>query len=85
MSNDPRTYVNVVDSHTGGEPTRVVVGGGPDLGKGTLAERRQRFRTQFDWFRAAVVNEPRGSDVLVGARSCSAMRSDLCCRRHLFQ
>lgn len=59
--------VQVIDSHTGGEPTRVVIAGGPDLGRGPLAERRQRFRDDFDSFRSAVVNEPRGSDVLVGA------------------
>jgi 4-hydroxyproline epimerase len=58
--------VDVVDSHTGGEPTRVVVAGGPDLGSGPLAERVARFR-ENDRFRSAVVNEPRGSDVLVGA------------------
>jgi 4-hydroxyproline epimerase len=67
MPNSEKTRVSVIDSHTGGEPTRVVIAGGPELGGGTLAERRERFRTQFDWFRAAVVNEPRGSDVLVGA------------------
>src|ERR687887_512597 len=44
--------------------------GGPDLGAGSLAERRDRFREKFDWFRSAVVNEPRGSDVLVGALLC---------------
>jgi 4-hydroxyproline epimerase len=59
--------VQVVDSHTGGEPTRVVVAGGPDLGSGPLSERRAIFRDRFDWFRSAVVNEPRGSDVVVGA------------------
>jgi len=59
--------IEVVDSHTGGEPTRVIVSGGPDLGTGPLAERRERFRRDFDRFRSAVVNEPRGSDVLVGA------------------
>lgn len=59
--------VTVIDTHTGGEPTRVVIAGGPDLGRGTLAERREVFRTKFDEFRSAVVNEPRGSDVLVGA------------------
>jgi 4-hydroxyproline epimerase len=56
-----------IDSHTEGEPTRVVVSGGPELGSGTLAERARRFGREFDWFRSAVVNEPRGSDVLVGA------------------
>ena len=57
----------IIDSHSGGEPTRVVVQGGPDLGCGPLAERRARFQREFDRFRSAVVNEPRGSDVLVGA------------------
>lgn len=59
--------VRVVDSHTEGEPTRMIVAGGPDLGSGTLAERRERFRRQFDEFRRALVNEPRGSEVTVGA------------------
>src|SRR5215510_12355172 len=59
--------VQVIDSHTGGEPTRVVITGAPDLGSGTVAERLQVFRERHDKFRSAVVNEPRGSDVLVGA------------------
>src|SRR5271165_5647712 len=62
--------VKVIDSHTGGEPTRVVIAGGPDLGKGPMAERREVFRDHYDDFRAAVINEPRGSDVLVGALLC---------------
>ncbi len=57
----------VIDSHTQGEPTRVVVSGGPDLGSGPMEERLQRFRSEFDHFRTAVVCEPRGSDVVVGA------------------
>lgn len=59
--------VSVIDSHTGGEPTRIVVGGGPDLGSGSVADKLKIFREQHDSFRSAVVNEPRGSDVLVGA------------------
>ncbi len=62
--------IQVIDSHTGGEPTRVVIAGGPDLDRGPLAERRALFREKYDWFRSAVVNEPRGSDVLVGALLC---------------
>jgi 4-hydroxyproline epimerase len=62
--------IQVIDSHTEGEPTRVVVEGGPDLGTGSLAERREIFRTRHDTFRSAVINEPRGSDVLVGALLC---------------
>ncbi|HKW28388.1 MAG TPA: proline racemase family protein [Verrucomicrobiae bacterium] len=59
--------LQIVDSHTGGEPTRVVLSGGPDLGRGPLTRRRERFQREFDRFRSAVVNEPRGSDVMVGA------------------
>jgi 4-hydroxyproline epimerase len=59
--------IHVIDSHTGGEPTRVVVAGGPDLGRGSVAERCRVFARDFDRVRSAVVNEPRGSDVLVGA------------------
>jgi len=59
--------ITVIDSHTGGEPTRIVIAGGPDLGRGTVAEQLKIFRDQHDSFRSAVVNEPRGSDVLVGA------------------
>jgi 4-hydroxyproline epimerase len=59
--------VHVIDSHTEGEPTRTVISGGPDLGGGSLAERVERFRAEFDWFRSGVVNEPRGCDAMVGA------------------
>ena len=59
--------IQIIDSHTGGEPTRIVVSGGPDLGGGTVAEQLKIFRDQHDRFRSAVVNEPRGSDVIVGA------------------
>ncbi len=59
--------IRIIDSHTGGEPTRTVIGGGPDLGGGSVAERLAVFRERHDRFRSAVVNEPRGSEVLVGA------------------
>ena len=68
MTNHER--IRVIDSHTGGEPTRVVVAGGPELGRGPLAARAALFRDRFDPFRSCVVNEPRGSDVLVGALLC---------------
>jgi len=66
----PSARITVVDTHTGGEPTRVVVEGGPDLGTGPLAERRARFQENFDRYRSAIANEPRGSDVMVGALLC---------------
>jgi 4-hydroxyproline epimerase len=61
------TFIEFVDSHTAGEPTRVVIGGGPELGDGPLSERLQLLASEYDTFRSAAVNEPRGSDVLVGA------------------
>jgi 4-hydroxyproline epimerase len=48
----------------------MVIAGGPDLGRGSMAERLDRFRLEFDGFRSAVVNEPRGSDVMVGGLLC---------------
>jgi 4-hydroxyproline epimerase len=65
--------IRVIDSHTAGEPTRTVIEGGPDLGGGTLAERRERFRLEHDRFRSAIVNEPRGSDPVVGALLCEPL------------
>ena len=59
--------IEVIDSHTGGEPTRLVLEGGPELGNGPLADRVRLFRERHDRFRSAVVGEPRTSDVVVGA------------------
>lgn len=66
-SNQLRSHLNVIDSHTAGEPTRCIISGGPDLGSGPLQERLERLRRDHDPFRRAVLCEPRGSDVLVGA------------------
>lgn len=62
--------LRVIDSHTGGEPTRLVVAGFPDLGNGTMAQRRERFAKDYDAWRKAIILEPRGNDVLVGALLC---------------
>lgn len=62
--------IRVIDSHTGGEPTRLVLEGFPELGSGSMLERRQLLAERFDDWRAAAVLEPRGSDVLVGALLC---------------
>lgn len=68
--------IRAIDSHTAGEPTRVVLEGGPELGEGSLEQRLKRFRDQFDGYRTAIVTEPRGSDVLVGALLCRPSDSD---------
>lgn len=67
--------IRVIDSHTEGEPTRVVLSGGPDLGGGSLRDRLQRFRDTADDFRRAVILEPRGSEALVGALLCEPVDS----------
>jgi 4-hydroxyproline epimerase len=77
MPANPRGGIHIIDSHTGGEPTRLVIDGGPPLGNGTLAERRERFRLHYDHYRSAIVNEPRGSDAIVGALLCEP--SDATC------
>ncbi len=66
----PANRIKVLDSHTGGEPTRLVFEGGPDLGRGPLSGRAKILKEKHDQFRSAVVNEPRGSDVMVGALLC---------------
>jgi 4-hydroxyproline epimerase len=63
--------IEVIDSHTGGEPTRLVIAGFPDLGQGSMAERREILRKEHDAWRAATMLEPRGNDVLVGALLCT--------------
>ena len=62
--------IQILDSHTGGEPTRLVVDGFPDLGNGSMAERRALLAAEHDQWRTATVLEPRGNDVIVGALLC---------------
>jgi 4-hydroxyproline epimerase len=68
--------IRIIDSHTAGEPTRLVLEGAPDLGTGPLDERVRLFREKFDAYRSAIVNEPRGSDTIVGALLCQPHRPD---------
>ena len=62
--------MRVIDSHTEGEPTRMIIQGGPALGGGPLSERLRRFSSEFDHYRSFAVNEPRGNEALVGALLC---------------
>jgi 4-hydroxyproline epimerase len=62
--------IRVIDSHTCGEPTRVVVAGAPDVIGSTMAEKREMFQLQLDRIRREIVDEPRGSDIIVGALLC---------------
>ena len=71
--------LHVIDSHTEGEPTRVVISGGPYLGEGTMAEKAKRLREDHDWLRSAVCNEPRGHEAMVGALLCEPHQPDCVC------
>src|SRR5215211_2079959 len=73
--NVPRT-IRVVDSHTEGEPTRVVIDGWPQPAGATMAERRDDLRGRYDHLRRAVVREPRGHDAIVGALLTPPVRPD---------
>ena len=70
--------IQVIDTHTAGEPTRVIVAGGPELGAVSPSEARELLRAQHDNLRSAIVNEPRGSDVLVAAMLLPATDSACC-------
>lgn len=60
--------VGVVDYHTGGEPFRIVVSGGPEIAGATVADRREYARRSddVDVFRKLLVNEPRGHADMYG-------------------
>ena len=68
--------IRAIDSHTGGEPTRVVIDGFPDLGNGSMSERLDIFRREHDNLRSAIVREPRGHDAVVGALLCEPVDPD---------
>ena len=72
------TKVKVIDSHTGGEPTRTVIEGGPDLGDGDIPTKRIRLQREHEDFRRALVTEPRGAEAMVGALLCASAHSDCC-------
>lgn len=65
-----KNRLHIIDSHTGGEPTRVIVSGGPELPPASMAGKLDYFRQHYDHVRRAVINEPRGSEIIVGALLC---------------
>lgn len=71
-----RYIINTVDSHTGGQPTRVVTSGLPIRGE-TLMEQREYLRVNFDHIRAALMCEPRGHQGMFGAVICPSTRPDV--------
>lgn len=68
--------LEVVDSHTGGEPTRVVVGGMPEFRSRTTLDLREELGRDHDWIRTLCIGEPRGFDAVVGAVLVDSDRDD---------
>lgn len=71
--------LEIIESHTGGEPTRVVIAGGPDLSAGSMEEKFAYFKKHHDWLRRTVCNEPRGHDAMVGALITPTTNEDCVC------
>lgn len=57
----------VVDTHTGGEPTRIVLGGFPPVYSDSIVERLEHIKQNLDWIRTCVLFEPRGNMDSFGA------------------
>ena len=71
--------LHVIDSHTGGEPTRLVMSGFPELVGTSIADQLDHLRTHHDQWRRACLLEPRGNDVLVGALYCAPVTPGATC------
>ncbi|AZF48027.1 MULTISPECIES: 4-hydroxyproline epimerase [unclassified Pseudomonas] len=71
--------LHVIDSHTGGEPTRLIMNGFPALAGATVAEQLDDLRSHHDQWRRACLLEPRGNDVLVGALYCAPVTPGATC------
>lgn len=71
--------LHVIDSHTGGEPTRLILSGFPALSGGSIAAQLDSLRNEHDQWRRACLLEPRGNDVLVGALYCEPVTAGATC------
>jgi len=58
--------VSTIDTHTGGNPTRTVIGGAPALSARTMSEKMLEMKAEHDWFRQVLMFEPRGHSVMSG-------------------
>ena len=79
MRNPDSRQIKVIDSHTGGEPTRVVIDLPEDvtgLDTGSLMDRRDLLAQKYDWIRSACINEPRGHEAMVGALLCQPQQPE---------
>jgi 4-hydroxyproline epimerase len=71
-----RFTFHCIDSHTCGNPVRVIKEGGPKLDGANMSERRQHFMAEFDWIRTGLMFEPRGHDIMSGSILYPSTRDD---------
>ena len=66
---ESKIQINTLDTHTEGEPTRIVLSGVDDflLDKGSVKEKRDHFKKNYDWIRELLMKEPRGHSDMFGA------------------
>ncbi len=79
MNNFRYMHLSIIDSHTGGEPTRVVIDGPEEvtgINVESMAQRRDLLAGKYDWIRKSCVNEPRGHEAMVGALLCQPSDPD---------
>lgn len=60
-------FIETVDTHTFGEPTRSIIAGVPQLKGATISEKKACFEKNYDWIRTLTMLEPRGGNVMSGA------------------
>jgi proline racemase len=59
-------YFSCIDTHTGGEPTRTIIGGMPQIPGKTIVDKMTHLKENMDWLRTALMYEPRGHSVMSG-------------------
>ncbi|MFK7850112.1 MAG: proline racemase family protein [Akkermansiaceae bacterium] len=76
MDSSDSKCLKIIDSHTAGEPTRVVVSGGPVVPEIGAAAASEYLRDHADWMRRCLIDEPRGFEAVVGAFLCEPLDTD---------
>ena len=59
--------LQAIDSHTAGEPTRIVTGGIPNIKGKTMPEKKEYLEKELDYLRTAIMLEPRGHNDMFGS------------------
>lgn len=68
--------INAIDSHTMGEPTRIVTGGIPTIPGKTMADKKDYLQNNLDYLRTALMLEPRGHNDMFGSILTAAVNEE---------